>query len=47
MYWIIWREAQVKTPGQTSNRNTKKNISSEISSQQKSGKNSENKINLP
>ena len=40
--WLIRRKARVRVPGQTLKRNTK-SISSEISSQQISGKNSESK----
>ena len=44
--WLIRREARVRVPGQTSKRNMK-SISSAISSQQISGKNSESKLKLP
>ena len=40
--WLIRRKARVRVPGQTSKRNTK-SISSAISSQQISGKNTESK----
>ena len=44
--WLIRRKARVHVPGQTSKRNTK-SISSAISSQHISGKNSEREIKLP
>ena len=43
--WLIRRKARVRDPGQSSKQNTK-SISSAISSQQISGKNSENKIKI-
>ena len=46
MCWLIRWKARVRAPGQTSKQNTK-SISSTISSQQISGKNSESKIKLP
>ena len=42
--WLIRRKARVRVPGQTSKRSTK-SISSAISSQQISGKNSESNFN--
>ena len=44
--WLIRRKANDRAPGQTSTQNTK-SISSAISSQQISGKNSESKLKLP
>ena len=41
--WLIRRKSRVRMPGQALKRNTKKNISMAISSQQVSGKNSESK----
>ena len=44
--WLIRQKTRVRVPGQTSKQNTK-SISSTISSQQISGKNSESKLKLP